>query len=136
MTSSAKNEEVAIRRVIEDWASAIRAKNLNGVVAHHTHDVVMYDVPPPTAVRGISAYRKTWPPFFKALTEGRAAFDIVDLQITAGDTVAFASALVRCGSREDLAKDPAPRLRVTIGLRKVDGAWNIAHEHHSFPADA
>jgi ketosteroid isomerase-like protein len=92
----------------------------------------MYDVPPP-ALRGISAYRETWPPFFKALAEGGAAFDIVELQITAGDTVGFATALLRCGSKEELAKDPAPRLRLTIGLRKVDGAWNIAHEHYSFP---
>jgi ketosteroid isomerase-like protein len=97
---------------------------------------LMYDVPPPTAVRGISAYRETWPPFFEALTEGSAAFDLIELQITAGDTVAFSSALLRCGSTEELAKDPAPRLRLTIGLRKTDGAWNIAHEHHSFPADA
>jgi uncharacterized protein (TIGR02246 family) len=133
--ASLENEEVAIRRLIEDWASAVRAKNINGVVAHHTDDVLMYDVPPPTAVRGISAYRETWPPFFEALTEGAAAFEIVELQIAAGDTVGFATALLRCGSKEELAKDPTPQLRLTLGLRKVDGAWNIAHEHHSFPAD-
>jgi uncharacterized protein (TIGR02246 family) len=130
---SEKSEEIAIRRVIEDWASAVRARDINGVIAHHTDDVLMYDVPPPTAVRGTSAYRETWPPFFKALAEGGAAFDIVELQITAGDTVGFATALLRCGSKEVLAKDPARRLRLTIGLRKVNGAWNIAHEHHSFP---
>jgi uncharacterized protein (TIGR02246 family) len=133
--ASLENEEVAIRRLIEDWASAVRAKNINGVVAHHTDDVLMYDVPPPTAVRGISAYRETWPPFFEALTEGAAAFEIVELQIAAGDTVGFATALLRCGSKEELAKDPKAQLRLTLGLRKIDGAWNIAHEHHSFPAD-
>jgi ketosteroid isomerase-like protein len=47
MAASATNEEVAIRRVIENWASAVRAKNINGVVARHTNDIVMYDVPPP-----------------------------------------------------------------------------------------
>jgi uncharacterized protein (TIGR02246 family) len=136
MTASVREEEVAIRRLIEGWATAVCAKDINGVVAHHTDDVVMYDVPPPIAVRGISAYRETWPPFFEALTEGEAAFDVVELEVTAGDTVAFVSALLRCGSKEELAKDPAPRLRLTIGLRKVDGAWKIAHEHHSFPAEA
>jgi uncharacterized protein (TIGR02246 family) len=136
MTPSVKDEELAVRRLIENWAAAVRARDVHGVVAHHTDDVVMYDVPPPIAVRGISAYRETWPPFFEALTKGEAAFDIIELQITAGDTVAFASALLRCGSKEELAKDPAPRLRLTIGLRKVDGAWKIAHEHHSLPAEA
>jgi hypothetical protein len=54
---------------------------------------------------------------------------------TAGDTVAFATALLRCGSKDELAKDNAPRLRLTIGLRKIGGAWKIAHEHHSFPRE-
>jgi ketosteroid isomerase-like protein len=38
---------------------------------------------------------------FKALTKGKGAFDIVELRVTAGDTVAFATALLRCGSRKN-----------------------------------
>jgi uncharacterized protein (TIGR02246 family) len=128
--------ETHIRELVENWAKAVRAKDIAGVVAHHTDDVLMFDVPPPVAVRGISAYQHTWPPFFKALTEGKGAFDIVELRITAGDTVAFATALLRCGSTEELAKDDTARLRLTIGLHKVDGVWKIAHEHHSFPAES
>jgi uncharacterized protein (TIGR02246 family) len=135
MAAKEKNEEAAIRSIIEDWASAIRAKDIGCVIARHADDVLMFDVPPPVAVRGIAAYRETWPPFFEALTEGEAAFDVVELNVTAGDTVAFAAALLRCGSREELAKDDTPRLRLTIGLRKVGGTWKIAHEHHSFPAE-
>jgi uncharacterized protein (TIGR02246 family) len=135
MAVSQKNEEAAIRRLIEDWVSAVRAKDLDGVVARHTDDVLMFDVPPPAAVRGMAAYRETWPPFFAALTEGDAAFDIAELNVTAGETVAFATALLHCGSAEELAKDGTPRLRLTLGLRKIDGAWHIAHEHHSFPTD-
>ena len=134
MGADPRNEEAAVRRLIEDWASAVRAKDLGGVVARHTDDVLMFDVPPPAAVRGLSAYRETWPPFFKALTAGAAAFDLVEVNVTAGDTVAFATALLRCGSAEELAKDSTPRLRLTLGLRKVAGTWHIAHEHHSFPA--
>jgi uncharacterized protein (TIGR02246 family) len=127
--------EPQIRKLVENWAKAVRAQDIAGVVAHHTDDVLMFDVPPPVTVRGISAYQDTWPPFFKALTEGKGAFDIAELHITADDTVAFATALLRCGSTEELAKDATPRLRLTIGLRKVDGVWKIAHEHHSFPAE-
>jgi ketosteroid isomerase-like protein len=43
--------------------------------------------------------------------------------------------LLRCGSTEELAKDDTPSLRLTVGLRKVDGDWKIAHEHHSFPSE-
>jgi ketosteroid isomerase-like protein len=128
-------EETVIRRLIEDWAAAVRARRIGAVVARHTDDVVMFDVPPPVVVRGIAAYRRTWPPFFRWQRDENGRFDIVKLNITAGDTVAFATAVLRCGSKAELAKDDRPRLRLTIGLRKVDGTWKIAHEHHSFPAD-
>ncbi|WP_217702516.1 nuclear transport factor 2 family protein [Nocardioides guangzhouensis] len=25
------------------------------------------------------------------------------------------------------------RLRLSLGLRREDGRWQVAHEHHSFP---
>ena len=136
MAADPGSGEAAIRRLIEDWASAIRAKDIGGVLARHTDDVLMFDVPPPVAVRGIAAYRETWPPFFEALTKGNAAFDITELNVTAGETVAFATALLRCGPVEELAKHRTARLRLTLGLEKVGAAWHIAHEHHSFPSDS
>jgi uncharacterized protein (TIGR02246 family) len=123
MTAIVREEEVAIRRIIEGWAKAVRAKDINGVIAHHTDDVVMYDVPPPIAVRGISAYRETWPPFFEALTEGEAAFDIVELQITTGDTVAFESALLRL--RFEGRAGQGPRAASAIDDRLAEGRWRL-----------
>ena len=127
--------EAEIRRLIEDWAKAVRAKDMQGVLARHTDDVVMFDVPPPVVVKGIDAYRETWPPFFRWQQEAEGSFDLVSLDITAGDDVAFATAVLRCGSKAELRKDNTPRLRLTIGLRKENGAWRIAHEHHSFPSE-
>ena len=42
-------------------------------------------------------------------------------------------ALLRCGTEEGFSRDPDNRLRLMIGLRKQDGRWTVAHEHHSFP---
>lgn len=52
---------------------------------------------------------------------------------TAGGNVAYAHALLRCDTPQDLAEDPEKRLRLTLGLRKEHGRWVVAHEHHSFP---
>ena len=52
--------------------------------------------------------------------------------MTAGEEVAWAWALLRCGTPEELAAEPERRLRLTIGVRKEDGRWLVAHEHHSF----
>jgi ketosteroid isomerase-like protein len=93
----------------------------------------MFDVPPPEdGVGGIEAYRETWPGFFEWQREG-AVFEIVSLDVIAGEDVAYAYALLRCGTPEELASDPDNRLRLTLGLRKQDGRWVVAHEHHSFP---
>ena len=63
----------------------------------------MFDVPPPDdGVRGVEAYRATWPPFFEWQRSG-ASFEIVELDVTAGDDVAFAHALLRCGTEAELA---------------------------------
>ena len=123
-----------IRTLIETWAAAVHRGDLDTVLADHTDDIVMYDVPPPyDGVRGIDAYRATWPPFFE--WQKGATFDIVELDVVAGDDVAYAYALLRCGTPEEHAAKPDNRLRLTLGLRKEQGRWVVAHEHHSFPYD-
>jgi uncharacterized protein (TIGR02246 family) len=127
------DDDAAVRDLIERWARAVHAGDLDAVLVDHASDIVMFDVPPPDdGVRGIVAYRSTWPPFFEWQREG-ATFEIVDLDVTAGDDVAFARALLRCGTPTELEEDPGRRLRLTIGLRKDDGRWVVTHEHHSFP---
>jgi uncharacterized protein (TIGR02246 family) len=129
------SDEQQIRTLIEQWAAAVHRGDLDAVLADHTDDIVMFDVPPPyEGVRGIDAYRATWPPFFEWQRRG-ASFEIESLEVTSGEDVAYAYALLRCGMPDELASNPANRLRLTIGLRKDDGHWVVAHEHHSFPHD-
>jgi ketosteroid isomerase-like protein len=59
-------------------------------------------------------------------------FEIDELEVEAGDDVAYAFALLRCGTPEELAERPEQRLRLTLGLRREGGRWVVAHEHHSF----
>jgi uncharacterized protein (TIGR02246 family) len=127
------SDEAEIRALIERWAEAVHTGDMDGVLDGHADDIVMFDVPPPEdGVRGIQAYRETWPPFFEWQRQG-ASFEIVSLEVTAGADVAFAHALLRCGTAEEFRKDPDNRLRLTIGLRKEGGRWVVSHEHHSFP---
>lgn len=62
-----------------------------------------------------------------------ASFTIESLDVTAGDDVAFAHALLRCGTARELAEQPDLRPRPTIGPRMRDGGWVVTHEHHSLP---
>jgi len=126
------SDEAAIRELITRWAEAVHMADLDAVLAEHDPDIVMFDVPPPyDGLRGIEQYRDSWPPFFEWQSAG-AIFEIVELNVTAGDDVAFCHALLRCGKPEEFAANPDNRLRLTIGLRKRDGRWVVTHEHHSF----
>jgi uncharacterized protein (TIGR02246 family) len=122
-----------IRTLIEKWAKAVHIGDMEGVLADHSADIVMFDVPPPEeGVRGIDAYRETWPGFFEWQRRG-AVFEIVSLEVISGEDVAYAYALLRCGTPDELTSDPDNRLRLTLGLRKENGRWVVTHEHHSFP---
>jgi uncharacterized protein (TIGR02246 family) len=130
------DDEQQIRRLVERWAVAVHRGDMDGVLADHAGEIVMFDVPPPyEGVRGIEAYRETWPGFFEWQARG-ASFELVSLEVTAGEDVAYAHALLRCDTPEGLAEKPENRLRLTVGLRKEHGRWTVTHEHHSFADDS
>jgi uncharacterized protein (TIGR02246 family) len=128
-----KTDEAAIRDLVENWARAVRTKNLDGILANHAPDMLMFDVPPPIQSKGIEAYRKTWDPFF-SWSQDSGVFDISEMNITAGNDVAFVTALMRCAGTEANGDQTELEFRLTIGLRKIDGQWTVIHEHHSIPA--
>ncbi len=129
------DDEQWIRDLVARWAVAVHTGDMAGVLADHADDVVMFDVPPPEqGVRGLAAYEETWPGFFEWQASG-AVFEIESLDVTAGGDVAFAVALLRCGTPAEFERTPDRRLRLTLGLRREDGRWVVAHEHHSFTDD-
>ncbi|MGH9881033.1 MAG: YybH family protein, partial [Pyrinomonadaceae bacterium] len=126
-------DEAAIRDLVENWAKAVRHQDLNGILANHSPDILMFDVPRPLQSRGIEAYRKTWDLFF-AWAKDYGVFDILEMNVTAGNDVAFVTALMRCAGTEANGEKSELDFRLTIGLRKTNGQWTVMHEHHSIPA--
>jgi uncharacterized protein (TIGR02246 family) len=125
--------EGAIRDLLEQWAAAVRARDLPAILAHHSLDFLMFDVPLPFESRGLKAYEETWRLFYSSQPEP-VAFDIKRMEIVTGEDVAFASAHMQCAETgEDGQRRPLD-FRLTVGLRKVKGHWTIVHEHHSVPA--
>jgi uncharacterized protein (TIGR02246 family) len=126
-------DESEIRSLIENWARAVRNRDMAGILRHHTRDIVMFDVPPPLQSIGIEEYEQTWPLFYGA-SPNPPVFDIRDISITAGTDVAFVVALMHCVVVEKDGRKDDLDFRLTVGLRKLDGQWTITHEHHSIPA--
>ena len=131
-TGIGTKDEGAIRKLIENWANAVRNKDLDGILAHHSPDVLMFDVPPPLKSQGIDAYKKTWDLFFD-WSPDKPVFEIREMNITAGYDVAFVTALMRCAGKTE--NQSGLEFRLTVGLRKIDDQWIVTHEHHSIPAE-
>jgi uncharacterized protein (TIGR02246 family) len=128
-------DETAIRKLIEDWAAAVRRQDREGILRDHAADLVMFDVPPPLESRGLEAYQATWELFFRWARKP-VLFDITRIEIRAGNEVAFAVALMRCASKQPDGTDLDLDFRLTVGLSKLGGRWTVVHEHHSIPAES
>lgn len=133
LVSDHKQDEIAIRDLVQNWANAVRKRDLTGILLNHSADILMFDVPPPLVSKGMDAYRKTWDQFF-SWTRDPVVFDIAEIDVTAGADVAFVTALMGCAGTESNGQATDLDFRLTMGLRKVDGRWVIVHEHHSIPA--
>jgi uncharacterized protein (TIGR02246 family) len=127
------DDEAAVRDLIETWADAVRRRDYAGILRSHSADFVMFDVPPPFKSVGLEAYRKTWDLFF-SWSSGPVRFEIQEMNVTAGADVAFAFATMGCAGPGSDGRPKPLDFRLTMCLKKIDGRWIIAHEHHSVPA--
>jgi ketosteroid isomerase-like protein len=69
VANNRSTDEAQIRDLVEGWARAVRSKNIDGILANHSPEILMFDVPPPAQSKGMEAYKKTWDVFF-ALVSG------------------------------------------------------------------
>jgi ketosteroid isomerase-like protein len=120
---SAENE---VRAIVQNWAKAISQGDRAAILAHHSPDLLMFDIP--ATVKGLAAYDKTWD-FFFTDPLGPITFVPREMVVSASDDVAFVSCMVQCEGTSGGHVD----FRLTTGLRKTGGKWPIVHEHHSVP---
>jgi PhnB protein len=85
--------------------------------------------PPLQAVMALGQNLEEW---FATWT-GEIGYEIRDLKIVSDGEVAYAHSLNHMtGTKTDGAAVDL-WFRETLGLRKIDGRWRIAHEHESVP---
>lgn len=122
------HERIAER--VGTLAQAIRAKDIDALMAHYAPDVIVFDLRPPLRVEGSTAYRRNFEAWFAGV-EGAIEFDVEHLEMAGAGDAAFCHyvAHVRFAAREGGAIDY--HVRVTAGWREANGRWLIMHEHIS-----
>jgi ketosteroid isomerase-like protein len=122
-----------IRQVVLERAAAVAAKDAKAMVAHHAPTMVAYTLAPP--LRQPPAGRDAGPvEEWLATFAGPMSMEVRDLEVTAEGSVAFCTSL-NCLTATPVGQTESFSLwfRVTLGLRKIDGAWLVVHEHESVP---
>ena len=117
-TTSNENQ---IRTFLDSWVKAVQAKDISGIIAHHSEDILLFDMPPPMQIKGLAEYKKGWE---HCPEDASSTFSMTELEIVADEKVAFCHAIL--GMKEC-------KFRLTMGLRKKEGEWWIVHEHYSMP---
>lgn len=132
--SKAKNSknEAQVRVVIDSWAKAVGAKDVEGAMACFAPDVLTFDLAPPLQHAGREVVRKGMEEWFPTW-EGPIGLEIRDLHVTADDHVAYCTSLQRISGTKAGGEKPDLWCRSTTCLQKINGAWRIAHEHTSTP---
>ena len=126
--------EALIRQRAEDWAKAIRARDIGAVLSLYAPDLVSFDLGPPLRYAGAENKRRAWQEFFTVLT-GPIGYELREVKVATHGELAFVHSLNHVTGT--LATDQTNDLwvRWTACFRQIDGVWLVVHDHVSVPAD-
>lgn len=134
-TAIARADDAArIRGLLETWADATRAKDIDGIMAAYAPDVLAFDCHGQLRFKGADALRKHLEACLPCM-QGPMTFEFHDLDITAQGDIGFCHYLALCGGTGPDGKEHRGWLRVTACFRRTSGTWKIVHEHCSAPFD-
>ena len=120
--------ELQIRRRIEEKDRALRAKDLERVLAHYDAELVLLNLgPDPIRIEGSRGLRRVWQACLPHLP---ASFHIEtrDLAVTVAGELAVSHRLFRV---PEVAGERPGWIREIAVFRHADGEWRIVHEHCS-----
>ncbi|MFN6478035.1 YybH family protein [Nostoc sp. DedQUE07] len=132
--NSKPNDEVQIRTIIEERVKALPNKDINALLSNHAPDILSFDVINPLQYIGVDTVRERVQKWVSSF-QGSIGYEILDLSITTGETVAFCHYLYRVSGTLTDGGKVEMWVRATVCLREIDSKWMIVHEHQSVPFD-
>jgi ketosteroid isomerase-like protein len=122
-----------IRELLHDKAAAIAAKDPKGLTAGYAAGAVIYNLAPPLRQTGDARDPEPMAAWL-ATFEGPMNLEIRDLEITEEGDLAYATAMSGLTATPKGGTESFTLwYRTTYALRRIDGRWQITHEHESVP---
>jgi ketosteroid isomerase-like protein len=126
--------EALIRQRVEDWAKALRARDIDAVMSFYAPNIVSFDIAPPLRYAGTDNKRRAWQEVFARYT-GAFAYEVRDLNVTTHGELAFVHSLNHVKGTQASGHITDMWVRWTACFRRIDGVWLVVHDHVSVPAD-
>ncbi|WP_370600815.1 nuclear transport factor 2 family protein [Pseudomonas nitroreducens] len=133
--SAAENTQAnaELHALLASWLSAVHACDAQAIAGHYSHDILAFDAVKQLQFRGVEAYTRHWAECLQMCTEH--SFDMHQLSFEVSGDIAFGHYLAYCGGTDKDGVHNSAWARATLGLRREQGQWKIAHEHFSIPFD-
>lgn len=128
-------DEESIRGIIRERVRAVAERDIDALLAHHAREVLTFDVLDPLRNGGSDVVRRRAEKWLLSY-DGAPGYEVRDLSVTAGETVAFCHYLYRVSGKLKEGGEVDMWVRATVCFGKVEGEWKIVHEHQSVPFDA
>jgi ketosteroid isomerase-like protein len=132
--TSNKVEEGRIHELSEEWATALRERDIDGIMRHYANGVEVFGIISPLHYNGKEEHRKHWEEMVGGFN-GPIGYEIKEFHVVAGDDIAYSSSLNRISGKRMNGKSDSNWIRVTVCYRKIEGEWLATHEHVSVPFD-
>lgn len=132
---NANNNEAQIRAIIAERVEGVDHKDINALIVNHAADAAIFDVLDPLHYEGVETVKERAEKWLAAY-ETKIGYEIRDLQITSGETVAFCRYLYHVSGTLKTGDEVSMWVRATVCFQKTDGEWKIVHEHQSVPFNA
>ncbi|OYU46670.1 MAG: DUF4440 domain-containing protein [Burkholderiales bacterium PBB4] len=124
----------AVQEVLAAYRNAVYAQDVAAFMQLYTTDARVFDTWQVWSYEGSAQRHPTIVEWFTSLGTERVKVDFEDVQVTQSPELAVLSAITTFAA---ISKQGAVlrsmQNRLTWGLKFVDGAWRIAHEHTSTP---
>src|SRR5579863_6302522 len=120
--NSSAIDQTQIVKLIDHWANAVRAKDVDARVSNYSKNVKVFDVLEPLEYLGIDALRQRAEEWFSSF-EGPIEYEMHDLRIATDNDVAFSYSLNHAVGKKTDGQKLDMWWRATVCYRKMDDGW-------------
>lgn len=128
-----------VEEVLENYKTSVLEKDVEKFLRSYSENIHLYDCWAKWECNGLDEWCKSVESWFQELSEEGVDLKVTfsDMSIEEGESVAFAKCAITFAAYAQSSSEKLRQItnRFTFGLCKMNGSWQILHEHSSLPID-